>query len=67
MTDERVKGFVLPPCPFCGKTVAYTRDDNGEPNGLLHALPMCEKFEQLDPLDFVREARNKMQTDRGIS
>jgi hypothetical protein len=61
------RGSRIGECPFCGKDFGYTMDVSGRPDGLSHAMPMCEKFKQMEPQDFVREARNAMQAKRNIS
>lgn len=43
-------------CPFCGLGAGVTQDHES----LVHALPMCERFEQLDVIEYlsaVNEAR----------
>jgi hypothetical protein len=47
-------GFVEFPCPFCGR---YARADDSDPNGtpfVIHAVPMCETFEKLDALSYMK-------------
>lgn len=47
-------GEDLAPCPFCGRWVGFTLDSSGEPNGLTHVMPMCERFNADDPLTFIQ-------------
>ena len=42
-------------CP-CGKQVFITRDEEGNPS-VIHALPMCEHFEKLEPDEYLRWVR----------
>lgn len=48
-TVEELVSFV---CPFCGGKVACTR-----PDGVLHELPACQKFIDLDVVDYLKAAR----------
>lgn len=43
-------------CPFCGGRVTYGEEAKLGPL-LLHTVPHCEKFDRLDIIAFVREAR----------
>ena len=38
-------------CPFCGGKVSMSN----HPAALAHTMPMCEKFDKLEPADFIRE------------
>jgi hypothetical protein len=40
-------------CPFCGANVVVS----ASPQAVMHGLPMCKKFEDEDPLVFLRNAR----------
>ena len=44
-----VKDAVNFTCPFCGSQCTATL----EHGAVFHGLPMCEKFEQLDPVEFL--------------
>lgn len=50
-------------CAFCGARLllGFVDDgtEHGEPVGI-HTLPMCEKFEKTELVDFVIENRRKM-------
>ncbi len=50
-------------CAFCGArlVLAFVDDgtEHGEPVGI-HTLPMCEKFEKTELVDFVIANRRKM-------
>jgi len=39
------------PCPFCGARCATI-----EPPGVLHAMPPCKQFIDLDPIAFLKAA-----------
>lgn len=65
MTEKR--GELIGRCPFCGKEYGYTVDGDGRPDGVTHAMPMCSKFQQLDPMEFLTAARNEIQVKRNIS
>lgn len=52
-----VKGDALGDCPFCGGEIAFSRDEGGTPDGMVHSIPMCEKFETMDALTFARAVR----------
>jgi len=48
-------------CP-CGAQCGISLDDSGKPDGVVHALPMCRKYEALaveDFLAYVRECAEK--------
>jgi hypothetical protein len=46
----------LPPCPFCGGRLAYTVDADGRPDGLLHSLPTCNRYDDLEIDEFMHQA-----------
>lgn len=46
-------GETLPPCPFCGAAVAVDLANAG----VIHGLPMCERFRRLSPVDFMTAMR----------
>lgn len=52
---------VLCDCPFCGRSVSVGRDANGQADSVLHGLPTCEKFDQLQPDDFVTAIREELE------
>lgn len=47
----------LPPCPFCGAYVGA----NAAQGALIHGLPTCDRFRQLDPLNFVIAMRQALE------
>ena len=50
-------------CPFCGKQCTATTEPDF---GVTHVLPMCEKFEQLEPDDFLAAVNNAIATKREV-
>lgn len=46
-------------CPCGGKAYVIREDERGD--GLLHTLPMCEEFEKLEPEDYLRWFRGKLE------
>lgn len=42
-------------CPFCG--LLYSVVQSGDSHSVTHGLPMCRKYEALDPLEFLVAAR----------
>jgi len=49
-------------CPFCGKQCTAMTD----PDRVTHVLPMCEKFEQLEPDAFLAAVNSAIATKRGV-
>lgn len=47
-------------CP-CGGTATVTSDERGEPASLLHTLPMCGEFKDLDPPEYLRWVRGRIE------
>jgi hypothetical protein len=45
-------------CPFCGKHVHATTVNGGE---ILHPLPTCVEFEQLEPDVFLKKVREHFE------
>jgi UV DNA damage repair endonuclease len=43
-------------CPFCGRHV----QGNARNYSISHTVPTCEKFNQLEPIAFLRESRHAM-------
>lgn len=56
---ETFKAQVTFTCPFCKGEVHAGSDAEGR-GGVLHTLPMCEKFEAMEPDVFMEAARFKM-------
>jgi len=45
-------------CPFCGRRVDVGHGPSG--NGqILHEMPMCANFEQLEPADYLEFVRRE--------
>lgn len=57
---KQFEGVELDPCPFCGGALGATLDERGEPDGLVHAMPMCDKFLKLTPEQFLAEREVKL-------
>lgn len=57
-----MKGEDVGPCPYCGLELAVSTD----PPAVMHAVPMCKEFEEVDPLTFVKQvnARRKAEGTR---
>jgi hypothetical protein len=58
LVDKSVVGHDLGPCPFCGMGIAFA---NGEEAGVLHAMPTCDAFEDLGPIEFLVAVRKKRE------
>lgn len=59
---EPMTGEVLGPCPFCGLSVAYGISPvDGEPDSLLHELPICAKYDELPIDEFAKQMREDME------
>jgi hypothetical protein len=41
-------------CPFCGGLIKVLV---GPPDGIMHSKPQCQKFDDEDPLTFIRNVR----------
>lgn len=59
MTSVLVKHDVDINCPFCGRR--FIASENGT---VLHYMPMCEKFEQLDPVEFLKACNDEIAKKR---
>lgn len=58
---KELRGIELDdPCPFCGGKLAATLDANDDPDGIVHSLPWCEKFEKLTPEQYIIEREAKL-------
>ncbi len=56
MTDhDIVSGAAenLGDCPGCGLLLGVERGPGGEVNGVLHTMPMCERFESMEAGAFL--------------
>ena len=49
--SDLMVGEDLGTCPFCGGNIAKSSD----PPSVMHSLPMCEKYVQLEGDDFLAE------------
>lgn len=49
MTGAAVRTTLTFRCPFCGGQCATT----DKPLGVLHSLPLCERFGALEPVEFL--------------
>lgn len=47
-------------CPFCKARCTVSR----EKESIVHTLPMCEKFEQLDPADYLQAVNDRIAINR---
>ncbi len=54
-----VKPDVALDCPFCGQM--FIASVSGT---LLHYMPMCEKFEKLDPVEFLKAVNDELAKKR---
>jgi len=47
-------------CPFCGLKVIFGHNDDEDADpGALHQAPMCQKFDKLDPDEFLYACNEK--------
>lgn len=46
-------------CPFCDGWICADVDRIA----LLHSMPICPKYAELDPLEFVKAANLKLEND----
>lgn len=49
------------PCPFCGQQFLAGMI-NGQDFGVLHMMPQCARFQDLDPLEFLKLARETLES-----
>ena len=49
-------------CPFCGK---WARMDSSD-GSAAHAMPPCSKFEELNPLEFIKAVNDEIGRQRGV-
>lgn len=50
-------------CPFCGRTVAASSKEGA----VLHAVPMCEKFEKLEPDEYMHQVNVILGNYRNVN
>lgn len=58
-------GEDLGACPFCGKSIGFTRNEHGVPDGVVHEVPYCDKFITLDPIEFMVAVRREREEAQG--
>jgi transcription elongation factor Elf1 len=51
----RLRDPVTFKCPFCNQTVTIGKLPD-ERTAITHTLPICEKFSELEPTEFVHQA-----------
>lgn len=62
MSDEEFEAKELCNCPFCGMAIFESiSPDDGRIDGLIHSMPMCEKFEKMEPDEFITAVREAME------
>lgn len=60
--SQPLQGEDLGPCPFCGLNIAYGLSPiDGAPDSLLHELPTCAKFDELEIDKFATELRKSLE------
>ena len=45
--------FPFGPCPACARAIYVDTDADGQPTGVYHAMPMCERYEAEDASPFL--------------
>lgn len=53
-------------CVFCPGTLVFGVTEGGG-YGAVHSVPWCEKFDRLDPLDFITETQQTYEKETGQS
>ena len=48
-------------CPFCDKGATADSDQGA----VFHTMPMCPKFEQLEPIDYMKAVNLELANRRG--
>lgn len=51
---ESVVAEELGTCPFCGGDIAASLRPGGGHDGVLHSMPMCERFKSEEPDVFLK-------------
>ena len=54
---DTVHALSLGTCPECGRAIGFVVDDDGQPEGVSHGLPMCDRFDALDPTEYLAWVR----------
>jgi len=52
-----IHGGITFTCPFCGGEVRAGEDRDSKRPCIIHSLSTCDRFEQLEPADFLRACR----------
>lgn len=58
-TIDYVNGVEFP-CHVCGKVVQAGTEEDGRMS-IVHKMPICDKFRDMDPVDFITESRQHYQ------
>jgi len=67
MSDDEFEARELCNCPFCGMAVFESLSpEDGHIDGLIHSMPMCEKFNEMEPDDFIVAVRKEMELQAEI-
>lgn len=56
-----LKDSIQVKCPFCRGTAMFGFIDSDDFGALLHSLPMCKKFEELPPDQFITAVRQALR------
>ncbi len=60
--NEQLIGEDLGPCPFCGLNIAYgVSPVDGSPDSLLHELPTCTTFDEMEIDEFAKALREDLE------
>lgn len=59
-----MKDVIIMDCPFCGLEIQVggIKFEGELVDGVLHELPMCETFEELEPTEFIQAARMMLES-----
>lgn len=58
--SDRLIESVRIKCPFCNGTAHVGHMQSDGEGAVLHTLPMCEKFEQLPPDEYLQAVRVRL-------
>lgn len=50
-------------CPFCGNLGAAIERTNDGGVGVLHEVPYCKEFDELEPDEYIRAVRQKLSPE----
>lgn len=60
--DEPIEADPLGECPFCSAKVYASIDpEDGTHDGLIHEMPLCRRFEELEPDEFITAMREELE------